>query len=218
MTVIWQEASGEQLAAIERLLVEKCRNPEAIGIANKLDFLKEKDLLTDKQAATQIAKLVALDPFPESKARLERERKALLRLRELEERQAELAEKFRKKEEAEERNRQELAALAVPDGYYAIAGERQDTDFYQSRKAGVLKLYGSPGGWRREAVGFVDSVRVLRAVRAQGIEDSRMRFAEESGSCWMCTSPLSKEESRERGLGPWCYSKRQKEKANEHAL
>jgi hypothetical protein len=96
----------------------------------------------------------------------------------------------------------------IPDGKYALVGKDGVTvHFFEIVDTGkrnwVNRLYGAPGDFRRERMPykwmFAAAVRIAADPRAAAV-----LFGKETNTCARCDSPLTKAESRARGLGPHC--------------
>lgn len=106
----------------------------------------------------------------------------------------------------------------VPEGRYALPGEgdQPDITFWrvdrptEGKWAGrvfVKPVYGAPGSLRTgNNVYGATRQAVLAAIARDPAEASR-RFGLELGTCGVCGSPLTNEESRALGIGPICRAK-----------
>jgi hypothetical protein len=112
----------------------------------------------------------------------------------------------------------------VPEGKYALLMARggpqeNDHDWYfykvdkptEGRWSGytfVKRLIGAPGNWREIKVDKSRADEVMNRI-AGDPKKAMLDFGFQTVSCGACGSPLSKKESRERGLGPDCAAKSQ---------
>ncbi len=102
----------------------------------------------------------------------------------------------------------------VPDGYYAVMAEANHLSFYRvkaGRKPGVIFVDlliggGTNGTLAPQKVPYRNIPAVLAkiAVDPQGAMEL---FGQSVGKCGRCNRGLTDEVSRERGIGPECWSK-----------
>ncbi len=98
----------------------------------------------------------------------------------------------------------------IPDGFYALPlKDGSDVNFFEVRTEGnrnwVYRLHGAPGDFRRERMSYAlmgfAAKHILESDRGR---DAAILFGKETGVCGRCNSPLTKQESRDLGLGPTC--------------
>lgn len=95
-------------------------------------------------------------------------------------------------------------ALSDEDGlaFYEVTNGTGKWDGIQF----LSRLYGAPGDWRRIPMKGFEKRKVMALI----LEDARgaaVRYSKEFTVCAACGSPLSDPQSRERGLGPVCWSR-----------
>lgn len=103
---------------------------------------------------------------------------------------------------------------SIRPGKYALQSEDGAIRFYQvhrlmndgrgNKRMDVSELTGSPGDFRRRKLLRV--YKILSAIH----EDPNGAFAlfgQKVGQCGVCSSPLTNERTRERGIGDICYDK-----------
>jgi len=103
-------------------------------------------------------------------------------------------------------------SLDVPASQYCLERDGE-LKFYRVRigKAGtrwdgfrfVDLLIGHPGDWQKRPLKGIERKAVLEAIAANP-QEAAVRFSKEFTICAVCGSPLSDQESLERGLGPIC--------------
>lgn len=113
--------------------------------------------------------------------------------------------------------RAEFAALdamaaALPVGMYALprrpeAGAGQSTYFFKIHpfRGGhrIVMLTGGVGAFVEHKMTAPYQRRALEGIAAD-IKGAAARFGHETGTCGRCSSPLTNDASRARGLGPHC--------------
>lgn len=103
---------------------------------------------------------------------------------------------------------------SIRPGKYALQDENGDIRFYQvhrmfndgrgNKRMDVSELTGAPGDFRKRRLLRV--YKILNAIH----EDPMAAFAlfgQKAGRCGICSSPLTQEHTRERGIGDICYDK-----------
>lgn len=105
----------------------------------------------------------------------------------------------------------------VPAGRYAIEGadelefykvDRPDEGDYAGMTFVKLIVGGGIGGRSVEhRIGRPRQQAVIDAIAAEGAELASARYGHELGHCGVCGRELTKDESRERGIGPVCAGK-----------
>jgi len=99
----------------------------------------------------------------------------------------------------------------VPPGKYALETDDGDVKFYQVGKIlaegtprWVNALIGAPGEFRKQRIYRYDGI--LKRIAA----DHKAAFAlfgQRVGQCGVCSSPLTQQHTRERGVGDICWGK-----------
>lgn len=102
-------------------------------------------------------------------------------------------------------DRQDLIKFKEPTlRFYEVT--RKDEGRWAGR-TWVAQLFGAPGDYRREPVRGAAMVRVLTQINKDPAE-AALRYGRESGVCGVCRSPLTNQDSLDRGIGPVCAKKR----------
>jgi hypothetical protein len=98
----------------------------------------------------------------------------------------------------------------VPNGRYALNYEDEGWKFFQVHQGVKIAfldlLIGSPGSYRKQSMRGAPRVKILERIQ----EDPRsasVNFGIQSGTCGICSSPLTNEESLKLGIGPVCRAK-----------
>jgi hypothetical protein len=104
--------------------------------------------------------------------------------------------------------------LSIKPGKYALQSEDETIRFYQvhrlmddgrgNRRMDVSELTGAPGDFRRRRLLRV--YKILSAIHENPTEAFAL-FGQKVGQCGVCSSPLTNERTRERGIGDICYDK-----------
>jgi uncharacterized protein DUF6011 len=103
----------------------------------------------------------------------------------------------------------------VPAGHYAVKSltGNNDLDFFRVDRptegpwAGRTFVKRVIGGKPDSPVRGRTMREALEAILAEGVEAARLRYGREIGQCWKCNRHLTDELSRQRGIGPDCYTK-----------
>ena len=98
----------------------------------------------------------------------------------------------------------------IPNGRYAL--EFSDGwKFYQVKhghtRTFVNMLIGSPGAYRQQDIRGKAGDEILRQIRNISPQKASADFGKQSGTCGVCSSPLTNAESLLYGIGPKCRSK-----------
>lgn len=96
----------------------------------------------------------------------------------------------------------------IPDGFYALTGKDGVTIFFfEVREEGnrnwVYRLHGAPGDFRRERMSYQWMAAAATRIAADA-RGAAVLFGKETNICGRCNSPLTRADSRARGLGPTC--------------
>lgn len=104
-------------------------------------------------------------------------------------------------------SRDELFEL-VPNGRYALKNEDdEDIRFYQiggARHRILWELTGAPGDFRMQRIYRPE--KILKRISEDTLA-AYVLFGLNVGMCGRCGSPLTKQHTRERGIGDTCYAK-----------
>lgn len=98
----------------------------------------------------------------------------------------------------------------IPDGFYALPlADGSDVNFFEIRTEGnrnwVYRLHGAPGDFRRERMSYQLMLFAAQHILGSGGgRDAAILFGKTTGVCGRCNSPLTRQDSRELGLGPTC--------------
>lgn len=102
----------------------------------------------------------------------------------------------------------------VPAGYYAVKSSGDnDLAFYKvdrpdkGQHAGSVFVRLVVGGQADRNVSRSQVAGILQRIIEAGPAEAMARFGQEIGSCGACGRHLTDEESRQRGLGPFCATK-----------
>lgn len=102
----------------------------------------------------------------------------------------------------------------IPKGRYALVWQSTKSSgwkFYQVRhghtRTFVVMLLGSPGAYREVKLNYKDADTVLKEIERVTPQKASADFGQQSGTCGVCSSPLTNEESLKYGIGPKCRSK-----------
>lgn len=104
----------------------------------------------------------------------------------------------------------------IPDGRYALKGAEGHWVFWEVETATrgrwrgytfVKLLLGSPGDYRKERIGKEQSEAIIKRIEEVTPRQASMDFGLTSGTCGVCSSPLSNAESLKLGIGPVCRNK-----------
>jgi hypothetical protein len=110
----------------------------------------------------------------------------------------------------------------IPVGYYATPSRTgsNDIDFWKVEREDSGKWAGftfakrvlgggTEGQTRLTRVHMSEQRSALAAIARHGIEESRMLYAVSMKRCTRCNRDLSDDLSRERGMGDYCWNKKQ---------
>jgi hypothetical protein len=98
----------------------------------------------------------------------------------------------------------------IPDGFYALPlASGADVNFFEVRTEGnrnwVYRLHGAPGDFRRERMSYqLMGFAAKHILGSGGGRDAAILFGKKTNVCGRCNSPLTKQVSRDLGLGPVC--------------
>lgn len=98
----------------------------------------------------------------------------------------------------------------IPDGFYALPlKDGSDVNFFEVRTEGnrnwVYRLHGAPGDFRRERMSYqLMAFAAKHILGSGGGRDAAILFGKKTNVCGRCNSPLTKQVSRDLGLGPTC--------------
>ena len=98
----------------------------------------------------------------------------------------------------------------IPDGFYALPLKNSDdVNFFEVRTEGnrnwVYRLHGAPGDFRRDRMSYQLMLFAAQHILGSGGgRDAAILFGKKTNVCGRCNSPLTKQESRDLGLGPTC--------------
>lgn len=104
----------------------------------------------------------------------------------------------------------------IPPGRYALHFEDAEWKFFQIDKPTegkwngrtfVRMLIGSPGDYRQQNIYGDLAVNIIRLIEKRTPRLASIDFGLKSGSCGVCHSPLTNEESLKLGIGPKCRAK-----------
>lgn len=102
----------------------------------------------------------------------------------------------------------------IPNGRYALEWrsiKNRGWKFYQVKHGHTVTfvdlLIGSPGEYRKTRLGRADANTVLKEIQAITPRQASADFGIQSGTCGVCSSPLTNEESLKLGIGPICRGK-----------
>lgn len=98
----------------------------------------------------------------------------------------------------------------IPKGRYAL--EFADGwKFFQigqgHTRTFVDMLIGSPGAYRKQKIFGANGDEILKMIRKVTPRQASIDFGLQSGTCGVCSSPLTNKESLELGIGPICRGK-----------
>jgi hypothetical protein len=104
---------------------------------------------------------------------------------------------------------------SIPEGRYAIPSltGNNDLDFFrvdcptEGKWKGYLFVNRVIGGKPDVPVRAGEKAKVLKAIDAYGITESRVLFGTNLGICWRCGRHLTDKLSRQLGIGPDCRSR-----------
>lgn len=100
--------------------------------------------------------------------------------------------------------------LKVPSGRYALEDSDGVWKFFQVKhghtRVFLDMLIGSPGAYRQQKIMGVTARKILEAI-GENPQKASADFGKQSGTCGVCSSPLTNEESLKYGIGPKCRSK-----------
>lgn len=95
----------------------------------------------------------------------------------------------------------------IPTGMYALVRTDGTLDFLEvvedNGRNWINRLYGAPGDFRRERMSYVHMWYAAGHILAD-LPECAQRFGRHFRTCGRCGSPLTKQVSRDLGLGPVC--------------
>jgi uncharacterized CHY-type Zn-finger protein len=99
----------------------------------------------------------------------------------------------------------------IPDGRYALKDKDGVWKFFQVNhghtRIFVDMLIGAPGAYRKQKMYGGVADQILRGIRDVTPRQASIDFGLQSGTCGVCSSPLTNEDSLKYGIGPICRGK-----------